>query len=282
MRLGVLDIGSNAAQLQVVELASGAPPLPTHTVKEPTRLASAFDSEGAIQPEGVGRVLRATCAAVQAAKRSGVERLFTFATAAVRDATNAGEVLDSIEEATGFRPATLTGEDEARLTYLAVRRWYGWSCGRLLLLDIGGSSMEIALGRDARPDLAVSLPLGAGRLTREFCLGDRPQRAELYALKHYVRDSLRAVEDRIRWEGTPKRVIGTSKTFKQLARLCGAPPQRRGPFTRRSFSRKQLASARDRLSRLPAAKRSHLPGVSESRAQQILAGAVTARMTMKS
>ena len=281
MRLGVLDIGSNAAQLQVVELASGAPPLPAHTVKHPTRLTSSFDARGAIEPDGVDRVVRAAGAAVQEARRSGVERLYTFATAAVRDAANAEVVLDMIGEATGFRPATLSGVDEARLTYLAVRRWYGWSSGRLLLLDIGGGSMEVALGRDARPDLALSLPLGAGRLAREFLVSDPPRRDELEALRRHVRGSLRAVADRIRWEGTPKRVIATSKTFKQLARLCGAPPQRRGPFARRQFSRKELASALNQLSNTPAAKRSRLAGVSEARAEQIVAGALTARVTMK-
>jgi exopolyphosphatase/guanosine-5'-triphosphate,3'-diphosphate pyrophosphatase len=71
----------------------------------------------------------------------------------------------------------LPGEDEARLTFLAVRRWFGWSAGRLLCLDIGGGSLEVAAGRDEEPEVALSLPLGAGRLTRERLRGDPPRAA---------------------------------------------------------------------------------------------------------
>jgi exopolyphosphatase / guanosine-5'-triphosphate,3'-diphosphate pyrophosphatase len=128
------------------------------------------------------------------------------------------------------RPQFLTGHDEARLTYLAVHQWYGWSAGRLLIIDIGGGSMEIVLGRDAEPDLAVSLPLGAGRLTRAFLPDDPPSQSQLSALRQHVNATLREVADRLRWEGTPGKAVGTSKTFKQLARLAGAPAQRKGPF----------------------------------------------------
>ena len=62
----------------------------------------------------------------------------------------------------------LSGEDEARLTFLAARRWFGWSSGRLLVIDIGGGSLELAAGLDEEPDAALSLPLGAGRLTRDL------------------------------------------------------------------------------------------------------------------
>jgi exopolyphosphatase / guanosine-5'-triphosphate,3'-diphosphate pyrophosphatase len=281
MRLGVLDIGSNSAQLQVVELAPGAPPLPAHSVKEPTLLAEAFDDTGAISDDGVERVTAAVAAAVDEARRMQVERLFTFATSAIRDASNSDAVLDRIERAAGLRPSTLSGEEEARLTYLAVRRWYGWSSGRLLLLDIGGGSMEIALGRDAHPELALSLPLGAGRLTREFITTDPPGKDEVTALRRHVEDCLSTVADRVRWEGTPKQVIATSKTFKQLARLSGAPPRRSGPFVPRSLSRGDLRKAVTQLTRLSATQRSRLRGVSEARAPQIVAGAVVAKTTMK-
>jgi exopolyphosphatase / guanosine-5'-triphosphate,3'-diphosphate pyrophosphatase len=281
MRLGVLDIGSNSAQLQVVELAPGAPPLPAHSVKEPTLLAEAFDAAGAICAEGVDRVTDAVEAAVGVARDMQVERLFAFATSAIRDASNSDAVLDRIEHACGVRPSTLSGEEEARLTYLAVRRWYGWSSGRLLLLDIGGGSMEIALGRDAHPELALSLPLGAGRLTREFITGDPPGEGEVTALRRHVQDCLSTVADRVRWEGTPKQVIATSKTFKQLARLSGAPPRRSGPFVPRSLSRTDLNKAVTRLTGLCTAERSRLRGVSEARAHQIVAGAVVAKATMK-
>lgn len=281
MLLGVLDVGSNSAQLQVVEVRPGAPPLPTHAVKEPTLLGEAFDPDGSIDLAGVNRVVEAVQRALVAARRLGVEQLYVFATAAVRDATNRDMILTRIEREAGVRPQCLTGADEARLTYLAVHQWYGWSAGRLLVVDIGGGSMEIVLGRDAEPELAVSLPLGAGRLTRMFVFDDPPKRKQLVALRRYVNATLREVADRLRWEGTPDRAIATSKTFKQLARLAGAPAQRKGPFARRSLTAQDLDSWIPRLARLRVGQRAKLRGLSRTRAGQIIAGALVARATMK-
>jgi exopolyphosphatase/guanosine-5'-triphosphate,3'-diphosphate pyrophosphatase len=281
MLLGVLDIGSNSAQLQVVEARPGAPPLPTHTAKEPTMLGEAFGPDGSIDPSGVDRVAMAVDRAMNAARRLGVQQLYVFTTSAVRDAANRDLILDRVEAEAGVRPQFLTGHDEARLTYLAVHQWYGWSAGRLLIIDIGGGSMEIVLGRDAEPDLAVSLPLGAGRLTRAFLPDDPPSRGQLTTLRQHVNATLREVADRLHWEGAPDRAIGTSKTFKQLVRLAGAPAQRKGPFVRRSVSAKDLDAWIPRLAGLRAKQRAKLRGVSRSRGQQIIAGALVARAAMK-
>lgn len=281
MLLGVLDIGSNSAQLQVFEVRPGAPPLPTHAVKEPTLLGGAFDVHGAIDPPGVDRVVAAVRRAMRAAGRLGVQQLYVFTTSVVRDAANRDLILDRVEAEAGVRPQYLSGVDEARLTYLAVHQWYGWSAGRQLVLDIGGGSMEIAFGRDAEPELSVSLPLGAGRLTRSFLPDDPPSREQLVALRRHVRATLREVADRLLWEGVPDRVIGTSKTFKQLARLAGSPAQREGPFVRRCVTAADLDERIPQLAGLRASKRAKLQGVSRSRSRQILAGAVVARATMK-
>jgi exopolyphosphatase/guanosine-5'-triphosphate,3'-diphosphate pyrophosphatase len=277
----VLDVGSNSAQLQVVEVRAGAPPLPTHAVKEPTLLGDAFEGDGSIDLSGVDRVVAAVEGALVAARRLGVEQLYVFATAAVRDATNRDLILTRVEREAGVRPQCLSGTDEARLTYLAVHQWYGWSAGRLLVIDIGGGTMEIALGRDAQPDLAVSLPLGAGRLTRAFLTSDPPTGKQLAALRRHVNATLREVADRLRWEGAPERTIVSSKTFKQLARLAGAPAQRKGPFVRRSLAAQDLDHWIPRLARMRANQRAELRGVSQPRSRQIVAGAVVARAAMK-
>ncbi|PWK83617.1 hypothetical protein C8D88_11073 [Lentzea atacamensis] len=89
MRLGVLDIGSNSAQLQIVDVRPGAPPLPAHAVKEPTLLGEEILPDGSISDDGVGRVVRAVADAVTAAARHGVDQLYPFATSAVRDGRSA-------------------------------------------------------------------------------------------------------------------------------------------------------------------------------------------------
>ncbi len=280
MRLAVLDIGSNSAQLQVVDVSAGAPPLPAHAVKEPTLLAEELLPDGTLSETGIDRVAAAVTRSVDEAVRLGVDHLYPFVTAAVRDAVNREDVIDRIQADSGIRPQFLSGEEEARLTYFAARRWYGWSAGRLLLIDIGGGSMELVLGRDEQPELAISLPLGAGRLTREFLTADPPTRAQLKAVRRHVRDTLSEVLDRLRWEGPPRRVVATSKTFKQLARLTGASPQRKGPFVTRELVVADLRRWIPRLARVPAAERAGLRGISRPRARQVVAGALGAEVTL--
>ncbi|HWC79589.1 MAG TPA: hypothetical protein VG756_06460 [Pseudonocardiaceae bacterium] len=282
MRIGVLDIGSTSARLQVLDVFPGAPPVPVRAVKEPTQLSTAFQADGSIDEAAADRVVRAAAAGVWSAHRLGVTELCVFVTAAVRDATNREDILDRIEEKTGFRPAFLSGEQEAQLTYLAAHHWLRWSSGRLLLLDIGGGSMEIAHGVGDEPDWAISLPLGARTLTAEFLPGDPPEPGDVQALQSQVRSILAAAGPRLGGAGTPDLAVATSKTFDQLARLAGAPPKRRNPQAERWLTTADLAAWIPRLAGLPAAVRAALPGVSRARSGQILAGAVVAREAMRS
>jgi len=281
MRLGVLDIGSNSAQLQIVDVAAGAPPLPALAIKTPTLLGEEITADESISPAGIERVVAAVVSSMRVAVQQQVDQLYPFVTSAVRDATNRDEVISEVEAAAGVRPQFLSGEHEARLTYLAAHRWYGWPAGRLLLIDIGGGSMEIVLGRDAEPNLAISLPLGVGRMTRHFLPADPPRARQIKALRRHVADTLGEVVDRLRWEADPRRIVVTSKTFKQLARLAGAPPQRKGPFIQRRLTRTAIKDSIPRLATLSADERAKLRGISALRGHQILAGAVIANTTLK-
>jgi exopolyphosphatase / guanosine-5'-triphosphate,3'-diphosphate pyrophosphatase len=175
----------------------------------------------------------------------------------------------------------LSGEDEARLTFLAVRRWFGWSAGRLLCLDIGGGSLEIGGGRDEEPDVALSLPIGAGRLTRELLRRDPPRKKEVAALRGHVRGVLADALPQVVDAGGPDRGVATSKTFRSLARLDGAAPYAKGPRVPRRLTRAGLDRIVDRLQPMTATARGALPGVSPNRAHQLLAGAVVAQEAMR-
>jgi exopolyphosphatase/guanosine-5'-triphosphate,3'-diphosphate pyrophosphatase len=175
----------------------------------------------------------------------------------------------------------LPGEDEARLTFLAVRRWFGWSAGRLMCLDIGGGSLELATGLDEVPEVAYSLPLGAGRLTRDRLPGDPPRRKDLAALRVHVDEVLAAAAPVLLAAGPPDRGVVTSKTFRSLARLDGAAPYAEGPRKRRMLRRKGLEGLVELLAEMSASERARLPGVSPSRAQQLLAGAVVAAASLR-
>ncbi|CAM5383521.1 hypothetical protein SFUMM280S_09048 [Streptomyces fumanus] len=173
MRLGVLDVGSNTVHLLVVDAHPGARPIPAHSHKAELRLAQLLDADGAIGTKGVDRLVTVVRTALQAAEDKGVQNLLPFATSAVREARNAEDVLTRVRAETGVELTVLSGAEEARLTFLAARRWFGWSAGKLLVLDIGGGSLEIAYGIDEEPDAVASLPLGAGRLTAALLSSER-------------------------------------------------------------------------------------------------------------
>ena len=280
MRLGVLDVGSNTLHLLVVDAHQGARPIPAFSHKAELHFGEHLDDENRLTDECAHQLRDFVEEALRIAEDKGVHETLAFATSAVREAANGDEVLRMIEEQTGVTIRVLPGPDESRLTFLAARRWHGWSAGRLLMLDIGGGSLEIAAGHDEDPTIAISLPLGAGRLTREFLTADPPTRKQLKAVRRHVRDTLSEVLDRLRWEGPPRRVVATSKTFKQLARLTGASPQRKGPFVTRELVVADLRGWIPRLARIPAAERAGLRGISKPRARQVVAGAVAAEVTL--
>src|SRR6476646_7730931 len=190
MRLGVLDVGSNTVHLLVVDAHSGAEPTPQHSDKSELRLAEHIDKQGNLINKGSDALVRAVADARKQAAALKCDDVLAFATSAVRDANNSDKVLRRVVKETGIDLQVLSGEDEARLTFLAVRRWLGWSAGTLVSLDIGGGSLELAAGGDEDPDVALSLPLGAARLTRDSFDGDPPDKESVARLRDYVDDQL--------------------------------------------------------------------------------------------
>ncbi|SEG80139.1 exopolyphosphatase / guanosine-5'-triphosphate,3'-diphosphate pyrophosphatase [Thermomonospora echinospora] len=279
MRLGVLDVGSNTVHLLVVDAHRGARPLPAYSHKEEMRLAAHIE-DGRLTEEGEARLLSFVREALRMAEDKGVEDLLAFATSAVREADNGEEVLARVNAATGADLQVLPGDEEARLTFLAVRRWYGWSSGRLLVVDIGGGSLEIASGIDEAPDVAISLPLGAGRLTRDRLGADPPSAEELRELRRYVRAEIARRVGEVARYGPPDHAVATSKTFRQLARIAGAAPSTEGPLVRRVLRHGDLVEWSEKLARMKARERAELPGVSEQRAPQLPAGAIVADAAM--
>ncbi len=281
MRLGVLDVGSNTVHLLIVDAHPGAHPVPMASNKSVLRLMRYLDDDGAITEEGVTAIVEAVREATQFARESGIDALLAFATSAIREATNGQEVLNRAEEAGGIRLNVLSGADEARVTFLAVRRWYGWSAGRVLLFDIGGGSLEIAYGADEVPDVAHSVPLGAGRSTIEFLPDDPPTQEGVDRLRAHAREVL--TETVRLMGGVPEsdHVVGSSKTIRSLARLAGSTEDGVGAGERSILKLSQLDDWTPRLARIPADARPALPGITADRTFQIVAGAIVLSETMR-
>ncbi|HZG03062.1 MAG TPA: Ppx/GppA family phosphatase [Streptomyces sp.] len=280
MRLAVVDVGSNTVRLAVAD-CDGDVPLPVHTAKRRLRLAEHIEPDGRLGAQAVDDLVAAVSGAKDEAGRWGVRNPFAFGTAIIRDAPNRHHVLQTVRSETGVPLYVMSGMTEGELTFLAARQWMGWRAGPMVLLDIGGGSMEVAFGRSRTPDFVASLPLGAGRMTREyFGAEDPPPPRAVRELRRRVRHDLRDVATRIRWE-SPRTAVATSRTFQQLARLCGAAPGKEGPFVTRRITRGDLKAAVETLAALPAAARADLPGISAARARQSLAGAVVAHTAMR-
>jgi len=136
------------------------------------------------------------------------------------------------------------------------------------------------MGIDEYPDVASSLPLGAGRLTRDRLPGDPPEPEDVRALRRYVRAEIAKQARQFTIGGPVDHVVGSSKTFRSLARITGAAPSVEGPYVRRTLACADLREWVPRLATMSVKKRAALPGVSAGRAPQLLAGAVVAEAAL--
>ncbi|OFO94508.1 hypothetical protein HMPREF2635_01730 [Corynebacterium sp. HMSC035E02] len=249
--------------------------------KTPLRLVEQLDKDGNIHEKGMKKLISAVGEAAELGQKLGCDEFIAFATSAVRSATNSAKVLDEVEKQTGVRLEILSGEEEARLTFLAARRWYGWSAGRITNLDIGGGSLELSTGTDEHPEMAFSLDLGAGRLTHNWFDTDPPEKSKVNLLRDYIDAELVGVADKMRALGPAGLAVGTSKTFRTLARLTGAAPSSAGPYVKRTLTAPGLRQLISFISRMTAADRADLEGVSSTRSHQIVAGALVAEASMR-
>jgi exopolyphosphatase / guanosine-5'-triphosphate,3'-diphosphate pyrophosphatase len=277
MRLGVLDVGSNTIHLQVVDTHPGARPNPTFNHKVELRLTEYLTEENNISAEGIAELRLAIKNAITHSKSVKTEELLPFATSALREANNGPEIIADINKDFEIDLQVLTGEEEARLTFLAARRWFGWSSGRLLVIDIGGGSLEIASGIDEAPEVAVTLPLGASRLTKSHLQGDPFTAKSVRALRDYIETQLESVLPTLVRHEDSDRAIATSKTLRTLARLCGDWYGGNG----KNISIDAIRKISTRLAEMDSEERTKLPGVSANRARQIVAGAFVTESVMR-
>jgi exopolyphosphatase/guanosine-5'-triphosphate,3'-diphosphate pyrophosphatase len=277
MRLGVLDVGSNTVHLQVVDTSPGARPNPTFNYKEELRLTQYISDDNQVSQEGIDKLRSCIKRAIEQSSSVQTQELLPFATSALREAKNGEEIIRMINKDFHIDLQVLSGEEEARLTFLAARRWFGWSSGRLLVIDIGGGSLEMAVGVDESPEVALSLPLGAARLTKKFLKGDPYTDKSIRSLRDHIEEKLEQVLPTLVKHQDSDRAIATSKTLRTLARLTGDWFDGNGKNITADAIRKLSA----KLSEMENSERAKLPGVSENRASQIVAGAFVAESVMR-
>jgi exopolyphosphatase/guanosine-5'-triphosphate,3'-diphosphate pyrophosphatase len=276
MRLGVLDVGSNTVHLQIMDAHHGSAPLAQSSFKNELRLTEYLDENGAISEVGLEKLVNSIKDVYRQAEAFDLDESLAFATSAIREASNSEVVLAAVRNVTGIDLEVLSGSDEARFTFLAVRRWLGWSAGDILMLDIGGGSLEIAHGDQEEPSSAFSVQLGAGRLTRNFLQGDPFTEKTLNILKAHIKETLEPIGADL-GQLTKNYAIGTSKTFRTLRRI----QMHYLPNYGNHLTLNGLNIMVPKLQKMTLKERMSLPGVSPGRAQQIVAGAMVAQGAMK-
>ncbi|MFE2303388.1 Ppx/GppA phosphatase family protein [Streptomyces sp. NPDC059445] len=274
---GVLDVGCHSALLTVARRRAGVAMEEVLSRKVRLQLHETLDATGRLDKSGVRSVQRAV-AETLAENREALPEVYAFATSVIRDAPNRDEVLAQVASATGTRLRVLSGEEEARLAYVAARHWAGERPGSLLVLDIGGGTVEVASGTSRQPRTAHSLPLGARTVTRTWKLDEAVSSKRRLA---EVRDHL---SDRLADADLPHadpdgRVLACSKTFTQLARYTTAGSDRSRAPQRLTLD--EVRAAVGVLAKNGSAGRGRLPGISRHRAGQSLAGALVAEALME-
>src|SRR5690242_17856339 len=215
MKLSAIDIGSNSVHMIIANVSAGGSVEVTDRVKEMVFLGRSVSEHGRLTPEAFQAGLEAIGKFHKLAQRHGVDEICAVATAAVREADNGGEFLYAIAEQTGITPQVISGNEEARYIYLAVRNAIDLSKGSALMVDIGGGSVETMVGDARSLALGSSVKLGVQRLRAQVGGGVLMKR-ERRELEAHIREVASPFVKAARTRGFDF-AVGTSGTILSLA-----------------------------------------------------------------
>ena len=271
--VALLDLGSNAARFLLVEIrpARGFEILEERRVQ--TRLGG--DRSGRLPGSAVRKTLRAAHAFLEPVRRSGISRVITLATAAVRDADNADALLGPLGQRHRLDLRVLSGQEEARLGVRAVVASLPIAKG--VVIDLGGGSLQITQVRHGDLLAATSLPIGAVRATNRFLHHDPPTAAERGALRREIRDLVSGILPPAPDGGT---LVGLGGTVRTLARIQRATNRQGKGIHGWRLSRTEVVAIRERLEAMPLRRR-RVEGLKPERADIIVAGVVIVEELME-
>lgn len=278
--LAAIDIGTNSIHMVVVRLH---PEIPAFTIiakeKDTVRLGVRDPKTGDLTAVAMKRAISALQRCQELAKSFKVEQIVAVATSAVREAPNGRDFLQQVDAELGLFVNLISGQEEARRIYLGVLSGLEFNDIPHVIIDIGGGSTELILGDSHEPRYLSSTKVGAVRLTAQYITTDPINPVELQSLQAYIRGMLeRPVEELLAQlkPGEEPRLVGTSGTIETLAIVharekLGIVPN---PLSGYQLSREDLQDIFQRLSLMSCAEREAVSGVSERRAEIIVAGAL--------
>ena len=276
-RVASVDIGTNTILLLIAGVKEGIlePLLEKETV---VRLGQGLKENGLISKEAMQRALRTLNAYLTHCRAMDVRKVFAVGTSALREAKNTEVFLKQVRETLHLSVEVISGEEEARLSYLAVERDLRESNTPILVIDVGGGSTEFILGQAERVTQWISLPLGLVHLTEQFLVSDPVQDEEWEKMAQTIRKTLSEVPH-------PEQpflmvsVGGTGTTLASVEQgLAEFTPEKIHHFILSEEALKnQLLLYRSK----PLYERIKLPGLPAAQADVILAGGSILHLAME-
>ncbi|MGI8559758.1 MAG: Ppx/GppA phosphatase family protein [Solirubrobacteraceae bacterium] len=273
MRVAILDIGSNSTRVYVADVSPLQEITDVYRRSRVTRLADGLERSGRLNPASIDRVLATLDDFTSAIAEHGAEQTLAVLTSAVRDASNGAQLPALIAERYGVNARTLSGEEEARLTFR------GAQSGRVpgdqtptLVIDIGGGSTELIVGAGEAVSFAHSLQAGVVRQSERHLHADPPTTGELHALRAEMRELVEsAVPPAVRV--APTRAVAVAGTATSAAAIDQAlEPYDPDMVHGRQLELATLKLLLARLAAMPLAERRHTRGLHPDRAAVIVAG----------
>lgn len=264
-----VDIGSNSVRLKIARLQRGRLRA-LHEDREVTRLGQGVFGSGFLTPESMADTVRVLRRFHRATQQIVTDSVRVVATSALRDARNSQAFIEWVRSATGWRVEIISGVEEARLIHLGLVTSPRIDRSPTLMMDLGGGSCELTVSQGGRIRDAVSLPLGAVRLTNEFLRHDPPRKRGLTQLHGFITREVNKVVDRVT-TAKIKTVIATSGTAAALAAVASHFGRRTG--AKNTVSRADMRRIAKRLAKLPIGERRKIEGIGPRRAEIIVAGA---------
>ena len=276
-RRAAIDIGTVTARLMVADVDDG---IVNEVVRRSriTHLGAGWTTSGVLSEEGMASAVEAVGAYVAEARALGATRIAAVATSASRDASNSAGFLDRLD-AVGVRPEIIAGEREGLLTFTGAT--YGFCDQSVLVVDVGGGSTELVLGRSCRTESGLSVELdsvrsidvGSRRITEMFLLSDPPKRSEIADASAWAADEIRPYFSAVRRR--PNEMIAVAGTATSLAAIdLSLEPYDSERVHGYRLTGPSLLDVLERLSKMTLEQRRHVPGLEPERAGVIVGGAI--------
>jgi len=284
--VAAIDVGTNSIHMVLVRVTTV---LPAFTIidreKATVRLGDRCNHTGKLTPEAMSRAMDALRHFQKLAQTLQADQILAVATSAVREAPNGRDFLRRVEQELGLFVNLISGPEEARRIYLGVLSGMEFRNQPHIVIDIGGGSTELILGDGHEPRTLSSNKVGAVRLTAQYVTTDPISELEFEYLRAYVRGTLERSVDELRSHLKPSevpRLVGTSGTIECLATLAIEMTQEALPLTLNGYylSRERVQFVVNHLRRLSYRERAQLPGMSEQRAEIIVAGGLILQETL--